>query len=61
MGYALGRGLRPADSCTVDEIVSQLDGQEYRGHALIRGIVLSAPFRYQAGTIAGKAVQKRNP
>jgi hypothetical protein len=61
MGYALGRGLRPADSCTVDQIVSQLEGQEYRSHALIRAIVLSVPFRYQAGTMAGKAVQKGIP
>ncbi|HJZ96259.1 MAG TPA: DUF1592 domain-containing protein [Candidatus Solibacter sp.] len=61
MGYALGRGLRPADSCTVDQIVSQLEGQEYRSHALIRAIVLSVPFRYQAGTMADKAVQKWIP
>ena len=61
MGYALGRGLRPADSCTVDQIVIQLEGQEYRSHALIRAIVLSVPFRYQAGTMAGRAVQKGIP
>jgi hypothetical protein len=58
MGYALGRGLRPADSCTVDQIVDQLAAQQYRSHALIRAIVLSVPFRYQTGTIAGKAVQE---
>jgi hypothetical protein len=58
IGYALGRGLRPADSCTVDQIVDQLQTQQYRSQALIRAIVLSVPFRYQTGTIASKAVQE---
>jgi len=61
MGYALGRGLRPADSCTVDRIVNQLEGQEYRSQALIGAIVLSVPFTYQAGTIADRAVPKAIP
>ena len=58
MGYALGRGLTAADSCTVDRIVDQLESQEYHAQTLIHAIVLSVPFRYQAGTIAGKAVQE---
>jgi hypothetical protein len=47
LGYALGRGLTLSDSCTVDNIVAQLKENDYRAHALIEAIVLSAPFRYQ--------------
>ncbi|HXB74800.1 MAG TPA: DUF1592 domain-containing protein [Candidatus Acidoferrales bacterium] len=52
LGYALGRGLTPSDSCTVDQILDQLEKEQYRGQALIRGIVLSVPFRYQSGGAA---------
>ena len=58
LGYALGRGLTPADACTVDRIADSLEGEQFKSQALIRGIVLSVPFRYQTGTIAGKAVQE---
>jgi mono/diheme cytochrome c family protein len=58
MGYALGRGLTAGDACTVDRILDQLESQEYRSQALMRSIVLSVPFRYQAGTIANRAVQE---
>ena len=58
LGYALGRGLLPADACTVDRIVDSLEGDQYKSQALIRGIVLSVPFRYKTGTISGKAVQE---
>jgi hypothetical protein len=58
LGYALGRGLTLSDSCTVDRIVAQLEAEQYKSQALIRAIVLSVPFRYQTGTIAGKAVQE---
>jgi hypothetical protein len=58
LGYALGRGLTLSDSCTVDRIVSELEAAQYKSQALIRGIVLSVPFRYQTGTITGKAVQE---
>ena len=54
LGYALGRGLTPSDSCTVDQILDQLEKEQFKAQALIRGIVLSVPFRYQAGTIASK-------
>ena len=50
LGYALGRGLTLEDSCTVDRIVAELGKNEYKAHTLIQGIVLSVPFRYQAGT-----------
>ena len=49
LGYALGRGLTLADSCTVDAILAELAKNDYRAHTLIDAIVLSTPFRYQAG------------
>ncbi len=59
LGYALGRGLTVQDSCTVDEIVTQLEKENYGGQTLIRAIVFSMPFRYQAGRpVEGKAVSK---
>ena len=47
LGYALGRGLTRSDFCTVDQILEQLEKDQYRAQALIRGIVLSVPFREQ--------------
>ena len=49
LGYALGRGLTLTDSCTVDQIVSKLKDNSYSAQTLIESIVLSMPFRYQAG------------
>jgi hypothetical protein len=49
LGYALGRGLTPADSCTIDDIVAKVAADDYRAQTLVREIVLSVPFRYQAG------------
>lgn len=48
LGYALGRSLTLEDHCAVDEIVKQVKKEYYSSYALIRGIVLSTPFRYQA-------------
>jgi hypothetical protein len=48
LGYALGRGLSLRDSCAVDAIVAHVKDNGYQAQALIDGIVLSAPFRYQA-------------
>lgn len=47
--YALGRGLRPYDRCTVDEIVARLarDGGRFSG--LVSGIVHSDPFLKRRG------------
>jgi hypothetical protein len=50
LGYALGRGLTLEDYCTVDQIVAELEKNQYGAHRLIREIVLSVPFRYQPGT-----------
>lgn len=52
LGYALGRGLTLQDSCTVDAIVSKLKENDYRAQTLLEEIVLSAPFRNQAGSVA---------
>jgi hypothetical protein len=42
--YALGRGLELPDICTVDEIVADLEKNDYRFTVLVRGIVQSKPF-----------------
>jgi hypothetical protein len=54
LGYALGRGLTRNYSCTVDSIMAQLAANDYKSQALIEAIVMSPPFRYQAGAGAGK-------
>jgi cytochrome c5 len=51
LGYALGRGLSIQDSCTVDAIVAEVKRNDYSSHSLINAIVLSTPFRYQAGAV----------
>jgi hypothetical protein len=51
LGYALGRGLTPGDSCSVDRIVSKVAEENYASQTLIREIVLSVPFRFQVGTM----------
>lgn len=43
--YATGRGLRTADNCHVDEIVSTTQKEGYRMKSLIRAIVMSDAFR----------------
>jgi hypothetical protein len=48
LGYALGRGLTAQDSCAVDRIVADLKENDYRAQKLIEGIILSAPFQFQA-------------
>jgi hypothetical protein len=51
LGYALGRGLTLNDSCIVDRIVTDLASKDYAAQTLINEIVLSTPFRYQAGAM----------
>ncbi len=51
--YALGRGLEVPDSCTVDDIVADLEANDYRFTVLVRGIVQSRPFRMRRGDDAG--------
>jgi len=61
LGYALGRGLTRQDSCTVDAIVSELPAKAYKSQALIETIVMSQPFRYQAGRAAAPVSQAVPP
>ena len=60
LGYALGRSLTLEEYCTVDTIVADLDKNNYSAHTLISGIVLSAPFRWQAGTAQNLPVLSDN-
>src|SRR5262249_50020133 len=56
LGYALGRGLTLEEGCTVERIVAELAKKDYSAHTLIREIIFSVPFRYQAGTVPGRPV-----
>ena len=47
LGYALGRGLTLQDSCTVNNIMAEVERNDYSAHALVNAVVLSMPFRYQ--------------
>ncbi len=42
--YALGRGLSSYDRCTINDVVRNLEQNEYRFEALITAIVTSDPF-----------------
>jgi hypothetical protein len=55
LGYALGRGLNWRDSCVVNDILAHLETGNFSAQTLIQSVVLSVPFRYQAGTIAAQA------
>ena len=44
--YALGRGVAPAETATVDQIVHRLKQDGYRFSALVLGIVESEPFSH---------------
>ena len=47
--YALGRGLEPADRCTVDQIVAALAKDQYKFARLVLEIVKSEPFQKRRG------------
>ena len=51
MGYALGRGLQDADSCTVQRIVDAVAKDGYKARTLLHEIVLSVPFRDNQGGV----------
>ena len=61
LGYALGRGLKLEDSCTVDQIVARLKENDYKSQTLVEEIVLSVPFRYQAGTNPTMSLNQGGP
>lgn len=49
LGYALARGLRPADQATVELIVARLEENDFRAQELLLGVVESKPFRFKGG------------
>src|ERR1051326_2496031 len=49
--YALGRGLKPYDTRTVDRIDQELERNEYRFQALVHQIVNSLPFQSRRGEL----------
>jgi len=51
MGYALGRALQDADSCTVQHVTEAVAKDGYRARTLLREIVLSVPFRNNQGGV----------
>jgi hypothetical protein len=59
LGYALGRGLTLQDSCTVDAIVEKVKQNNYSAMTLLEEVVLSVPFRFQAGAAPEKEAAKR--
>ncbi len=52
LGFALGRSLEDADSCTVSAITTRLRENEYKLEELVIGIVESIPFQYRQGSVA---------
>jgi hypothetical protein len=44
LGYAVGRGLTPADACAVETIVDRVKAADYKAWAFVSEIVTSAPF-----------------
>ncbi|MFK8115608.1 MAG: DUF1592 domain-containing protein [Rubripirellula sp.] len=44
--FALGRGLSPADRCTVDEIIAKTSKRNHRMIDLIMEVIRSRPFQY---------------
>ena len=51
LGYALGRGLTLRDSCIVDNIVLDIERNDYKAQSMVNAIVFSAPFRYQEAAV----------
>ena len=49
LSFALGRELQYFDEPVIEKIVSAVEADDYRSHTLLNQIVLSYPFRYQAG------------
>jgi hypothetical protein len=48
--FALGRGLEPADECTVDRLVAELVASGGRVSTLVAGIAHSRPFQMRRGS-----------
>lgn len=54
LGYALGRGLTPSDTCAVETIVESVELDGFESWSLIRHIVQSAPFLESGLQIEGR-------
>ncbi len=54
--FALGRGLEYYDKCAVDAIVKNVESDQYRLTAVIKGVVNSDPFRKRRGDSATTTV-----
>jgi hypothetical protein len=52
--YALGRGLEPSDTQTVDVIVERLERENGKISAAMYGVIESAPFQKQRTSVAAK-------
>ena len=52
--FALGRGLEPYDRRTVEDIVHQMEQNNYRFSTLVMEIVKSKPFGMRSGEPGGK-------
>lgn len=59
MTYALGRGLEPGDTQTVDLIVDRLERENGKMSALLFGVIESAPFQKQRTSAAGRPLALR--
>ncbi len=42
--YAMGRGLEDSDRCSVEQIVKELESNQYHVSSLVLGVVKSDPF-----------------
>jgi hypothetical protein len=56
--YSLGRGLQPFDRKTVDGIVKQMAGAEYRFQPLLYAVVRSLPFQSRRGEAVSEGPNK---
>jgi hypothetical protein len=62
LGYALGRSLMDEDQCTIQRLTAELEKSDYKVRELVKGIVLSVPFRYaQIVTDSGAPPQPAAP
>jgi cytochrome c553 len=55
LGYALGRSLQDADSCSIQRLVDAVAHDGYGARTLVREIVLSLPFRNSEGGVSHAA------
>ncbi len=47
--YALGRGVEHYDKCAIDQIVREMERNEFRFSSLVLGVVKSVPFQLRRG------------